>query len=705
LILMTKRKTAPATAAPAASEAPSGMTALKVRLGDLGLAPENLRFDEPADEGVPQLADTLMAAGVLFPLIVRAGRKGEQPHMALDGRRRRMGLLMKLEAGEITEDYLVDCRLAETKAQQAAAILLPNTEHAPVHIANVITAIGKMRKAKMTTPVIARALGYDELEIRKLDLLATVHPKVLQALRQGRLTLKQTRMFTRLSDQAAQAEVAQTALDGYFQEYQLRTLIDRDRISLEDDRLILVGLERYAAAGGRVQTDLFGEIPDTLLDEEILQAQWRRRVDPLVDHFTDAGLSVFVARDEGLRAPDGFAPIPYVFRPNLTEAQSAALDQANAAVEACVDALETFDGAAEDAVTRLCPLFDALQAVEAAPLNFFRIGAVLLVPSDAYGVSATFFGAAVDQAAEPPEADGDEDDADEADDADEGQEDDEAEGGLSRPRPDIEVPRAEVEVEGSSHVRHETLTDVATRGLIRDLADAPSVALTVVVAQLFKQLALYASGGLEASACAISATGYRRAGVPAIAALDGVVRARLDAHRTAYRASGLRPIGWVETLDLPARLGLLAELVAISLNLREPRTDWLRPAARAEAAEIAALCHANIAAHWSPDAAYLSCHSKPQLLGLLTEMDGEDDRAKDLKKADLVAFVAQAAAERAWAPAVLAWDRPAPAAADRPADAAEDPVADPIPTDPIPADTGGVDSGPEASGPLEPIAG
>jgi ParB family chromosome partitioning protein len=647
LILMTHRKNIPA-----APETPLGMRRIQVRLGDLGLAPENLRYDEPADDGIPQLADTLMAAGVVIPVIVRAGRKGEQPSMALDGRRRRMGLLLNRDADKITDDYLVDCFLAETKAQQAAAILLPNTEHAPCHIADVIVAIGKFRKAKMNTSSIAKALGYGELEIRRLDALATVHPTVLQGLKQGRITLKQTRMFARLPDLAQQAEIAQTALDGYFQEYQLRNLIDRDRVPLEDDRLVLVGLERYAAAGGRVMSDLFGEMPDTLLDEEILQAEWRKRVEPLVDHFTEVGLSVFVGRDEGLRAPDGYETLPYPYRPDMTEAQKVALSEANAAVESCVNGLETFDGTSDDAPAALCPLFDALQAVDAAPLNIFRIGAVLLVPADAYGVSATFYGVRIPEDELPAKEPQDEEEDETEDDA-------APEGRLGRPTADIEVPPAEVAVEGSSHARHETITDVATRGLIRDLADAPAVALTVVVAQLFKQLALYASGSLEESACAISASGYRRVGFPAVGALDGEVRARLEAHRTAYRASGLRPIGWVETLTDSEKLALLAELVAISLNLREPRTDRLRPAARAEAAEIAGLCKANIAAHWSPDGAYLATHSKPQLMGLLTKMDGEDDRAKDLKKDDLVAFVAQSAAERSWAPAVLSWDRPA----------------------------------------------
>ena len=52
-------------------------------------------------------------------------------------------------------------------------------------------------------------------------------------------------------------------------------------------------------------------------------------------------------------------------------------------------------------------------------------------------------------------------------------------------------------------------------------------------------------------------------------------------------------------------------------------------------------------------------------------MEVEDDRAKALKKDDLVAFVAEAAAERQWAPAALAWDR-LPAEDDTEADDADD---------------------------------
>lgn len=655
---------------PAAGPVP--MKRIVVRLGDLGLAKENLRYAEPADEDVSQLADTLLAAGVVIPPIVRPGRKGEQPHMALDGRRRRMGLLLLRDRGDITDDYEVECLLAETKAQQAAAILLPNTEHAPVHIADVIVAIGRLRKAKMDTAAIAKSLGYAELEIKRLEALAAVDPMVLKALRQGKLTLKQVRLFARLPDKAQQKEIAQTALDGYFHDYQLRAVVENGRATIDDERFVLVGRDRYLAAGGRISSDLFGELPDALLDPEILQVAWRERVQPIVDHLQAGGLEVFIGREGGYAAPEGFSRLGYVYERDLAEAQRAALAEARDRVATLAAELRDLDPAADGTPAALCPLMDALAVQAGASLTRSQIGAVLLTPGAGdFGVAASFFSAPMPVEDLP-------DDIEEADDEPQA-----ADGGDGRSSADVEAPKAEVDVEGVSHVLHETRTDVATRGLIRDLADDPSVALTVLVAQLFKQLALHSASSAGTSALQISGTRYGRPGMTPIAALDGEVRTRLDARRSAYKASGLRPIPWVETLPHGEKMALLAELTAISLDLRESRTTSLRDAARAEAAEIAALCGADIAAHWTPDEGFLAVHSKKQLLTLLDDMQVEDDRAKSLKKDDLVAFVAEAAAERQWAPAVLSWDRavadgPEGEAADQPDEASADGPGEPL---------------------------
>ena len=55
---------------------PTPMDEITVRLVDLGLAPENLRFQEPADDGVPQLAETVLAA--VFEAIVACLKAGER---------------------------------------------------------------------------------------------------------------------------------------------------------------------------------------------------------------------------------------------------------------------------------------------------------------------------------------------------------------------------------------------------------------------------------------------------------------------------------------------------------------------------------------------------------------------------------------------------------------------------------------------------
>ena len=657
---------------PESAAAPAPMARIQVRLGDLGLAKENLRYAEAADDGVPQLAETILAAGVVIPPIVRAGRKSEEPFMALDGRRRRLGLLALRDRGDITDDYLVECLLAETKAQQAAAIVLPNTEHAPVHVADVIVAIGRLRKAKMDTAAIAKALGYAELEIKRLEALAAVHPSVLTALR-----LKQVRLFARLPDKKQQAEIAQTALDGYFQDYQIRAVVEGGRATADDPRFILVGMDRYLAAGGRVSSDLFGELPDAVLDPEILQAAWRERVQPMIDHLKAEGLAVYLGEDGAFGAPDGFSRLPYVYRPDLSEAQVKALDDARYRVTQLSSALQDVDPEGEETTAVFGPLVSAMAVQAGAPLTRDKIGAVMLSPAASdYGWGATFYSVPLPADELPEEIEGETDE----DDDDGGVE---IGGRYGRSSADVEVPKADVEVEGSSHVFHETRTDVATRGLIRDLADDPGAALTVLVAQLFKQLALHSAGSLDAAALQISGARYSRGSTAPIPALDGEVRDRLDARRAAYKASGLRPITWIETLAHGDKMALLAELTAVSLNLREARTSQIRHAARAEAAEIAALCGADISAHWTPDAAYLAVHSKKQLLALLEEMGVEDDRAKTLKKDDLVAFVAESAAERQWAPAALAWDRAELAEVD---DGDEDIAADgDTPDAPLPA--------------------
>ncbi len=621
------------------------LTKIRIRLNQFGLARENLRFDEPADDGIPQLADTIAAAGVIVPPIVRPGRRGELEYMALDGRRRRMALLLLLDRGVITEDHELDVLLVVDKAAQAAAIVLPNAEHAPVHVAAIIVAIGKFRKARMDTAFIAASLGYSEVEIKRLEALAGVHPTALTALRQGKLTLKQVRGFARIADKTQQAQLAQSALDGHFQDYQLRNLLESDQVTVQDGRFGLVGAARYLQAGGRLVSDLFGEMPDRVLDPEILDGQWRDRIAPLIEAFKGQGLAVYVGSDSGYRAPEGFESLPYVYHGDLTEAQKTARIEARARLDEETAILRQAAMEAEGAIDLVANVLAARQQLAQAALTGQSLGAVLLAPSADLGVDVTFY------AAPAPER---EDDADAPDEDDDDADEEVGASGVV----ELVTPQAVVAVEGVKHSLHQTRTDLATRGLIRDLADHPGAALTALLAQLFKHLALKGHVYRGESALTVTTAAYTWGALPAHPALDGEVRGRLEARRDDYLASGLRPIAFIDQLAHGEKMALMAELVAISLNVREARTSLLRHGARAEAAEIAALCDADLSLHWTPDPDFLAVHSKAELLAMLDQMAVEDDRAPTLKKDELVAFVAEAAAHRQWTPPALAWTAP-----------------------------------------------
>jgi ParB family chromosome partitioning protein len=241
-------------------------------LRDLDVAPENMRADEPPDDGIPELAATILAADLLQPLTVRPGRGKEKPAMVLDGRRRLLALRVLLAEGAIAEDHPVSAFEETAPERQAAAIVLTNTA-VPVHPADVIVAIGKMLKAKLTPAAIAGALGYAEIDVRRLAALAGLHVKAVEALRAGRLNLRQAKLLARLPDRKEQGEIAAAALSGFgFQEWRITDRLDAGQVTVRDRRFRLVGSERYAAAGGRLESDLFGERPDVVLDAEVLQA-------------------------------------------------------------------------------------------------------------------------------------------------------------------------------------------------------------------------------------------------------------------------------------------------------------------------------------------------------------------------------------------------------------------------------------------------
>lgn len=617
-----------------------------VHLRDLDIAPENLRFGEPPDDDIPLLAETLFAAGQLQPLTVRPGRKKEAAHMALDGRRRLLALRLLVEQGRIDDGFLVDVFVETDPARQAAAVLLTNTA-VPVHVADIIAAIGRMLKGKLDVPTIAKALGYAEIDVKRLAALSGLPDIALQALRLGRLNLRQARLLARLSDPGEQAEIARMTLEGHgFQDWRVTERLDEGRVTARDARCALIGPERYALAGGRTETDFFGERPPVLLDPAILTDVWTRRAREIALAYEAEGLAVHVTAGPEPDLPDDLEAAGYIYGGLLPAAEMTDYrdkrDAFNAAVEAVEEVLaRTTDAGPVDAAIDV--LIRARLAMDQAGWRGRVATTMVLRPAARTGIDVKCF-TPVEPEIEAPT--GNEVGPDSSSVA------------LARTYQPPEVDTPEPETEGVNHALHAVRTDVATRGLIRALADDPGAAFTALIARLFNQLAVRSFGQRSESALALTASAFKPAGGRVIEALDGEVRQRLDDRRAAWEASGQTVIAWVHGLAHGDKMGLLAELTALTLDIREERTTLIRKSARAEAAELAELCGADITLHWTPDAEFLKSHSKTLLLKMLEEMDRADVRAALLKKADLIPWVQENATEKGWAPASLSWTTP-----------------------------------------------
>jgi len=666
--------------APAVEPATPDRLPVAFALRDLAVAPENLRFSEPPDDGLAELAETVLAAGVLQPLTVRPGRGQEAAAMVLDGRRRLLALQALLTADRIAADYPVSCFVETDVARQAAAVVLTNTA-VPVHLADVIVAIGKMLKAKLTVPAIAGALGYGELDVRRLAALSELHPKALEALKAGRCSLRQAKLLARLPDRAAQGEIAEAAMNGFgFQEWRVTERLDAGQVTIHDRRFAFVGRERYAEAAGRIKSDLFGERADVVLDPDRLQAAWTARAEAVAQALTEGrGWQLVVSVDEAEIEDQGLEPFACGYGIGLEGEDLAAWRTATATAETAQAAVSGRDLADPQTEAVIAAYLAARIAADLAE-EPTRDATLVAVFADATtGLEVRAWGPPAPEV-EAPEA---------RVDAESGADDESGTLGAPAcpPRPTGVEPAPlavapPVELVGVNHGLHQMRTDVATRALVRALADDPAAALVAVVARLFSVLVLHQGAGKGGGALTLAADAYGRVRTAPIPALDGDVRRRLAERRQAWAASGLSPIAWVARLDDATRLALLAELAGLSLDLREERTSAVRRGARAEAVEIAALCRADVTRHWTPDTAFLAAHPKSKLLGMLDEMGATEPPAAGARKDELVALVAERAAERSWAPAYLSWAAEPPQAADgdepppdTPAGAGEEPVS------------------------------
>ena len=262
-------------------------TTTEISLAKLVPSPANARRTG-AGLGIEALAASIQAHGLLQSLVVRPALDGEGQatgkYEVFAGGRRLAALKLLAKRRRIGKGAAIPCRVLDGDGVDGAeASLAENVVRLDMHPADQFEAFARLHQdgAGLGIEGIAARFGVSAHTVRQRLRLAVVSPALVQAYRDGTLTLDHIAAFAVTEDQAAQDRVHGQLQDWQRHPEAIRRLLTGGLVPATDRRVAFAGLDAYQAAGGRVQRDLFSEdgggwIADAVLLERLVAERMER---------------------------------------------------------------------------------------------------------------------------------------------------------------------------------------------------------------------------------------------------------------------------------------------------------------------------------------------------------------------------------------------------------------------------------------------
>lgn len=265
-------------------------TTTEISLAKLVPSPANARRTGTG-LGIEALAASIQAHGLLQSLVVRPALNGDGQatgeYEVAAGGRRLAALKLLAKRKRIGKGAAIPCRVLDGDGVDGAeASLAENVVRLDMHPADQFEAFARLHQdgAGLGIEEVAARFGVSAHTVRQRLRLAVVSPALVQAYRDGVLTLDHLTAFAVTEDQAAQERV-----HGQLQDWQrhpdaIRRLLTGGLVPATDRRVAFAGLDAYQAAGGTVQRDLFSEdgggwIADAALLERLVAERMEREAE------------------------------------------------------------------------------------------------------------------------------------------------------------------------------------------------------------------------------------------------------------------------------------------------------------------------------------------------------------------------------------------------------------------------------------------
>ncbi|MEN1941032.1 ParB/RepB/Spo0J family partition protein [Luteimonas sp. MJ174] len=568
-----------------------------IPLAKLKASPLNVR--KTGGKKIEELAASIRASGLQQNLGVVP--TGDSFGVVFGGRRLR-ALQQLHKAGELPDALVagVPCRVVdESEAQEAS--LAENTIREAMHPLDQFNAFQALVDDGKDEAEVAARFGVTETVVKQRLRLARVSPKLLQAYGDGDMTLEQLQAFAVTEDTERQeAHWKQVRGSSYQSEAaSIRRDLLRSEVSQTDDRVKLVGLDAYTAAGGRTREDMFSDAV-VLLDIHLLDKLAAEALEEVAALVRAEGWSWV---EVGGERPNWNSPKVAGTGIELTEADCAE-----------IDAFEEKDPMTAADWVRLSWLEDSTSYTEEEK---GAAGARVMLN---HGLTI-YRGLLRDGEVAPAREQAGEQ---------------QSEGPASTVQVGTHERTAKVPGEPSFGAL-QRLQAEASAIVQLQVAKAPHIAMALLVARLAADL-YDGYGGPRRWVC-IGREASGRAGGPHRAVVaEGPYGERLDALNAEWKAKLPRKAedlaAWAVEQSPQDLQQLLAFLVAREIDA----VDW-SPGAKDGVVQLAAVARADIAAEWRPTEEWLSTLPKPVIVAMVADAAGKKaaDPLEKLKKGELPA--------------------------------------------------------------------
>ncbi|MBB1499127.1 ParB N-terminal domain-containing protein [Paracoccus sp. MC1862] len=256
-------------------------------LAQLYLSDLNPRQDADP-EGIDLLADSLAMIGLIQNLSGILDAEGRVGIVAGGRRLRAIARAIERDA-TVTERHpelaSIPVRIAPDEATARAWASAENAAREDLAPADEIRAYGRMKEAGADVSAIARSFGKTEAHVYRRLALAALPAPVLDALKEGQISLGMAKAFTVSQDEALTLTILAEVKGRDVSEHRIKQALQPAAVSATDRRARFVGLDAYEAAGGSVSRDLFSETV-TLHDADLLQDLFTERLNAEAERLT-----------------------------------------------------------------------------------------------------------------------------------------------------------------------------------------------------------------------------------------------------------------------------------------------------------------------------------------------------------------------------------------------------------------------------------